>query len=81
MGFLLFSVGEEWFSRLTRIPSGIFWRCKIDEILISFYLWFSVWYCLFGFLQKFASVCEARLRLCVNSYLDSSTCRGLYRGG
>ena len=40
MGFLLFSVGEEWFSRLTRIPSGIFWRCKIDEILISFYLWF-----------------------------------------
>ena len=65
MGFLLFSVGEEWFSRLTRIPSGIFWRCKIDEILISFYPWFSVWYCLFGFLQKFASVCEARLRLCV----------------
>ena len=65
MGFLLFSVGEEWFSRLTRIPSGIFWRCKIDEILISFYPLFSVWYCLFGFLQKFASVCEARLRLCV----------------
>ena len=67
MGFLLFSVGEEWFSRLTRIPSGIFWRCKIDEISISFYPWFSVWYCLFGFLQKFASVCEARLRLCVKS--------------
>ena len=65
MSFLLFLVGEEWFSRLTRIPSGIFWRCKIDEILISFYLWFSVWNCLFGFLQKFASVCEARLRLCV----------------
>ena len=42
MGFLLFSVGEEWFSRLTRIPSGIFWRCKIDEILISFYPWYSV---------------------------------------
>ena len=42
MGFSLFSVGEEWFSRLTRIPSGIFWRCKIDEILISFYPWFSV---------------------------------------
>ena len=36
MGFLLFSVGEEWFSRLTRIPSGIFWRCKIDEISIFF---------------------------------------------
>ena len=67
MGFLLFSVGEEWFSRLTRIPSGIFWRCKIDEILISFYPWFSVWYCLFGFLQKFASVCGARLRLCVQN--------------
>ena len=42
MGFLLFSVGEEWFSRLTRIRSGIFWRCKIDEILISFYPSFSV---------------------------------------
>ena len=27
MGFLLFSVGEEWFSRLMRILSGIFWRC------------------------------------------------------
>ena len=33
MGFLLFSIGEEWFSRLMTIPSGIFWRCKIDEIL------------------------------------------------
>ena len=31
--FLLFPVGEEWFSRFMRIPSGIFWRCKIDEIL------------------------------------------------
>ena len=69
MGFLLFPVGEQWFSRFMRIPSGIFWRCKIDEILMSFYTWFSVWFCLFGFLQKFAtfcaSVCEARLRLCV----------------
>ena len=52
-------------------PFGIFRRCKIDEILtiMSFYPWLSVWYCLFGFLQKFAtffaSVCEARLRLCV----------------
>ena len=51
-------------------PFGIFW-CKIDEILtiMSFYPWLSVWHCLFGFLQKFAtffaSVCEARLRLCV----------------
>ena len=43
MGFLLFSVGEEWFSRLMPIPSGIFWRCKIDEILTySFYPWFYV---------------------------------------
>ena len=33
MGFLLFPVGEEWFSRFMRIPLGIFWRCKIDEIL------------------------------------------------
>ena len=42
MGFLLFPVGEEWFSRLMRIPSGIFWGCKIDEILtiLSFYPWF-----------------------------------------
>ena len=42
--FLLFPVGEEWFSRFMRIPSGIFWRCKIDEILtiMSFYPWFSV---------------------------------------
>ena len=39
-----FPVGEEWFSRSMRTPSGIFWRCKIDEILtiISFYAWFSV---------------------------------------
>ena len=65
MGFLLFSVGEEWFSRFMRIPLGIFRRCKIDAISMSCYPWFSVWYCLFGFLQKFASLCEARLRLCV----------------
>ena len=36
---------------------------------MSFDAWLSVWYCLFGLLQKFAtffaSVCEARLRLCV----------------
>ena len=43
MGFLLLPVGEEWFSRFMRIPSGIFWRSKIDEILtMSFYTWFSV---------------------------------------
>ena len=29
MGFLLFSVGEEWFSRLTRISSGIFGAVKL----------------------------------------------------
>ena len=74
MGFLLFPVEEEWFSRSMRIPSGIFWRCKIDEVLtiISFFAWFSVWSFLFGFIQKFAtffaSVCEARLRLCVNHF-------------
>ena len=28
-GFLLFSVGEEWFSRLMRIPSGIFGAVKL----------------------------------------------------
>ena len=33
MFFLLFPLGEQWFSRFMRIPSGIFWRCKIDEIL------------------------------------------------
>ena len=39
MGFLMFPVGEEWFSRSMRIPSGIFWRCKFDEILtINFFL-------------------------------------------
>ena len=61
MGFLLFPVREKWFSSLMRIPRGIFWRCKIDEILtiLSFYPWFS--------LQKFASVSKARLRLCVDS--------------
>ena len=46
--FLLLPVGEEWFSRFMRIPSGIFWCCKIDEILtMSFYTWFFVWFCLF----------------------------------
>ena len=37
-GFLLFPVGEEWFSRFMRIP-WVFWRCKIDKILtIIFFL-------------------------------------------
>ena len=41
MGFLVFPVGEEWFLRLVHIPSGIFWRCTIDEVLtMSFYPWF-----------------------------------------
>ena len=37
-----------------RIPSDIFWRCKVFEILTTllFYPRFSVWYCLFGFLFK-----------------------------
>ena len=54
MGFLLFLVMEKWFSSLNRMLSGIFWRCKIDEILtiMSFFSWFSLWYCLFGFLFK-----------------------------
>ena len=44
MGFLLFPVREEWLLRLMCIPSGLFWRCRIDEILtfLSFHLWFSV---------------------------------------
>ena len=63
-GFLLFPVGEEWFSRLV-CPFGYFWRCKIDEILtMPFYPWFSVWCCFLVFfkisqvfaMQGFASV-------------------------
>ena len=33
-------------------PFGYFWRFKIDEILMSFYPWFFVWYCLFGFFKS-----------------------------
>ena len=83
MFFLLFPVGEEWFSRFMRIPSSIFWCCKIDEILMSFYTWFSVWFCLFGFLQKFAtfcaSVCEARLRICVKLTLKCERIKGTFK--
>ena len=60
---------EEWFSSLVRIPSGIFWRFKNDEILtMSFYPLFAVWFCLICFFFKrlqvfakhgFASVFEA----------------------
>ena len=44
MVFLLFSVGEEWFSRLSAYPFGYFGTvyCKIHEILMSFYPWFSL---------------------------------------
>ena len=59
LGILLFPAGEEWFSRFMRIPSGIFWRSKIDEILtiLSFYPWFSVWYCLFGLRSTAPPLC------------------------
>ena len=32
-GFLLFPVGEKWFSSLMRIPLVILRHCKVDEIL------------------------------------------------
>ena len=45
-GFLLFPVGEEWFSRFMRfmrIPSSIFDAVKLMKFLtLSFYTWFSV---------------------------------------
>ena len=66
MGFCCFQLGKNGFQDLCvsfRVFFGAVY-CKIDEILMCFYPWFSL-YCLFGFLQKFASVCEARLRLCV----------------
>ena len=67
--FLLFPVGEEWFSRLMRIPSGIFWGCKIDEILTLLHLLHLVdrMISFDKFTTFFASVCEARLRLCVGN--------------
>ena len=42
MGFLLFPVGEEWFSRLMRIPSGIFgavklMKCPYDTAYLVFF--------------------------------------------
>ena len=67
-----FPVGEEWFSRSMRIPSGIFWRCKIDEILtiISFLrlvlrMIFLIWF--YSKVRNFANVRKARLRLCVST--------------
>ena len=39
--FLLFSVGEEWFSRLMPIPSGIFWRCNVGSTYDIAYLVFK----------------------------------------
>ena len=67
MRFCCFQLGKNGFRDLCvsfRVFFGAVY-CKIDEVLMSFYPWFSLWYCLFGFLQKFAGVCEARLRLCV----------------
>ena len=67
MGFCCFQLGKNGFRDLC-VSFRVFFGgvyCKIDEILMSLYPWFSLSYCLFGFLQKFASVCEARLRLCV----------------
>ena len=37
--FLLFPVGEKWFSSFERIPLGIFRRCEIDEILTIVSFW------------------------------------------
>ena len=34
MGFCCFKLKKKWLSSLMRIPSGIFWHCKFDEILI-----------------------------------------------
>ena len=39
--FAVFSWGRMVFEAYA-YPFGYFWRCKIDEILISFYPWFSV---------------------------------------
>ena len=72
MGFCCFQLCKKWFSSPKRI-SGYFWRCKTDEILTitSFYPWFSVRYCLFGFLFKvrnFLRKClRTLLRLCVQN--------------
>ena len=38
MGLLLFPVGEEWFSRLMRIPSGIFGTVKLMKFQCPFTL-------------------------------------------
>ena len=64
MFFCCFSRGK-WFSSLIRIPSGIFWRCKIDEnwTILSFWPWLSVLYCLLGFSSKVHNF----LRKCVRS--------------
>ena len=55
------------FSILMRISSGIFWSCKIDQILkLSFYPWLSVRYCLFGFLLK-SSKLSSQVTRCLRS--------------
>ena len=63
--FCGFQLGKNGFQNYG-YPFGYFWRCKIDEILtiMSFYPWFSVWNCLFGFLQKFATF-FASVHFCV----------------
>ena len=69
--FCCFQLKKNGFRDLCVSLRVFFWRFKVDEILtiISFYACLSVWFFLFGFIQKFAtffaSVCEAWLRLCV----------------
>ena len=68
-----------------RILSGIFDAvyCKIDEILMSFFPWFSLWYCLFGFLfkssqlssQVFAKHCFASVSINENAFIFCTALR------
>ena len=68
-GFFAVSSWRRMVFEIYAYPFRFFWRFKIEILIISFYAWLSVWSFLFGFIQKFAtffaSVCEARLRLCV----------------
>ena len=82
MGFLLFPVGEQWFSRFMRISLGIFWRCKIDEIVtmsLVFRMILLIWFS--SKVRNFASVCEARLRLCVITLFAFSTSASSIKNG
>ena len=64
-----FFAGENGF-RVLSVSFGYFWRCKIDKILTMSLLLFVlrmillIWFSLQKFTTFFASVCEARLRLC-----------------